>query len=202
MQNGDDDGASAPPIPPADETAATNDGTELRYPLTPEQAKEMMAYIRELERQRADYVRAALHKQRQLDTDAAMMVEAAAAEGAASSVDGHARSIAALHVMANDAESDEMCSLANDRRACAIHQLAVTPALSTRDLTRKLAVLVQEVVAGSEIPDATILMLAATALADAVVLDSGPIVLPPTEPAPELPEAEEEASETAEGAVP
>lgn len=200
MQNGDDDGVSASPVPPAD--AASRNGAEPRYPLTPEQAKEMMTFIREMERKRAELDRASLQKQRELNIDAAMLAEEAAAEGAANSTDGRARRCAALHVMANDAENDDMCAMANDRRSNVIHQLAVNPSLSTRDLARKLAVLVQEVVAVSEIPDASILMLAATALADAVVLDSGPIVLPPTEPAPELTEAEEEVTEATQGAAP
>ena len=53
----------------------------------------------------------------------------------------------------------------------------------------------QEVVRESEMPDNTIVMLAATSLADAVVLDSGPILLPPAAPAPEPPETDKDAAE-------
>lgn len=196
MKHGDSGGT--PPISTAEAAETASDGNQPHYPMTPEQAEQAMAFMREMDRRRAEVVRAALHKQRQEDLEGAMVVEDAADDGAANLVDERARRSAALRVMADAAENDDACTLANERRACAIHQLAVIPAMTTRDLARKLAVLVKEVVGESEMPEPTILMLAASALADAVVLDSGPIEMPPREQPSETTGDED----TAEGAAP
>lgn len=195
MKHGDS--GSAPPISKAEAAEAASDVNQPHYPMTPEQAEQAMAFMREMDRRRAEVVRAALHKQRQEDLGAAIGVEDAADDGAANSVDERTRRSAALLVMANGADSDDACTLANERWACEIHQLAVIPALTTRDLARKLVVLVKEVVGESEMPEPNILMLAASALADAVVLDSGPIEMPPREQPSETTGDED----TAEGAA-
>jgi hypothetical protein len=126
------------------------------------------------EDQAVDYER----RRRNLQAAMVAMRSAAAADGT-SPVDMDVRFAASLLSMGDEVKCDDLVNDILDRRSLTLHTLATRPVLYQRDLTCKLAVLVLEILRMSEVPDETVLMLAAAALADAVVLDSGPIPLPP-----------------------
>lgn len=101
---------------------------------------------------------------------AAEKIEAEAMQGATTSVEGRTQAYAALLAAANgpdDALFDAVC----DRRETAYRLLCGDPATTAQDLSRKLAVLVTELLrSNSGEPPLQDLALAASVLADAVLL--------------------------------
>ena len=108
-----------------------------------------------------------------------MQLRTAARDGGLGFFDGQMRTLAALRVIADTDPDDDITDVAIDARDQQLRLLSTMPALVGRDLTRKLAALVSEILTLSTIPDLPVLTLAASALVDAVTLESGPIILPP-----------------------
>ena len=129
----------------------------------------MRARFREDNAARARYIR---------NSDAAFAARNLAAEGAASLIDAQLRTVAALWMAGEEDPSAGACDCYQDHRQASLSRLTGLPALTARDLTRKLAALVAEVLTLSSVPDTAVLTLAASALVDAVLLESGPIDLP------------------------
>lgn len=158
-----------------------------KHTLTPEESDEVLRRVNE-EMRRTTIERAAADRARYIGyADHAQAIRAAASTGAASIIDARLRSIAAFHAAINlvvdDDEADELAS----HKSPTLHMLATTPALDYRDMTRKLAGLVADLLISSERPELDTLALAASALVDAVTLESGPIILPPAAPLAEEP---------------
>jgi hypothetical protein len=102
---------------------------------------------------------------------AAETIRADAVQGVRSGVERQALAYSALLAAANGPAEDELFDVVCDRREQAYRLLSQEPATSAADLSRKLAVLVVEMLRGSSgEPQAQDLALAASALADAVLL--------------------------------
>jgi hypothetical protein len=123
--------------------------------------------------------RAQDHARHLVEIDAITALQEAASSCAASRIDGFARTVAALSELTDRTRDDLLAATADDRRTIVYSELAEASALDGMDLARKLAVLVQRTLRASNRPDVETLWLAASALADAVNLASGPIRLPP-----------------------
>ena len=178
--------ASTPQARKGKRTRARDQADDTR-PLTPEEGAQVLAIMREDDRRRAEAEAAAARESYRQGRDAVSAVRIAAQAGAESLIDRHVRTVAALQVMAERVPDDGWCDFALEARSLSLGQLASVPALSGRDVSRKLAVLVGEILRTSEHPELAVLSLAASALADAVTLDAGPIALPLIVTAPATP---------------
>lgn len=106
---------------------------------------------------------------------AAEQIEADATQGARTCVESRTRAYSALLAAANGPAEDELFDAVCDRREAAYRLLSQDPATTAQDLSRKLAVLVTEMLrASSGEPQSQDLALAASALADAVLLAKSP----------------------------
>jgi hypothetical protein len=105
---------------------------------------------------------------------AAERIEADATQGARTSVERRTRAYSALLAAANGPAEDDLFDAVCDRREEAYRLLSQDPATTAADLARKLAVLVTEMLrTSSGEPQPQDLALAASALADAVLLPEG-----------------------------
>jgi hypothetical protein len=114
-----------------------------------------------------------------LEIAAIIAVQESASAGASSWIDGFTRTISALTELVDSTGDDLLAATADDQRSIVYSELAEASALDGMDIARKLSALVTRTLRASDRPDWENLMLAASALADAVALASGPIRVPP-----------------------
>lgn len=112
---------------------------------------------------------------------AAEQIEADAGQGARTSVERRTRAYSALLAAANGPAEYELFEAVCDRREAAYRLLAQDPATTAQDLSRKLAVLITEMLRASE-PQSEHLALAASVLADAVLLPANAVPAVPEVP--------------------
>lgn len=110
-------------------------------------------------------------------------IEADARGNASSSVEARARACIGLIHAAHETDDDELFEASCGRQSEVYRLLSANPAGSTQDLSHKLAVLMMEMLrTSSGEPEPKDLALLASALADAVMLSSGPLAVPPGPP--------------------